>query len=155
MLGTRKRYEIGILLKTGHPKTEVARLARGLRDRSFASRKRIPVLDVNDSVERTQPANWKTQYRRGFPEIGPPERKSGSFLLTGNSPASRESGGGLSRWQDGPIQTGRFLASHAGEACGPFRRIAPGEFSQHDFGHYNVKFVDGTFRRVLPRSRDM
>ena len=49
-----KRHEIEILLKAGHPKTEVARLA-GVSARSvhrFAEEH--PVVDVNDSAERAQ-----------------------------------------------------------------------------------------------------
>ena len=49
-----KRHEIKILLKAGHPKTEVARLA-GVSARSvhrFAEEH--PVVDVNDSAERAQ-----------------------------------------------------------------------------------------------------
>ena len=48
MLGMLKRHEIEILLKAGHPKTEVARLA-GVSARSVD-----PVVDVNDSAERAQ-----------------------------------------------------------------------------------------------------
>src|SRR5215471_1750208 len=52
MLGMLKRHEVEILLKAGHPKTEVARLA-GV---SLCSVKRIaeetPVLHVDDAAER-------------------------------------------------------------------------------------------------------
>src|SRR2546422_11758060 len=52
MLGMLKRHEVEILLKAGHPKTEVARLA-GV---SLCSVKRIaeeaPVVHVDDAAER-------------------------------------------------------------------------------------------------------
>jgi hypothetical protein len=52
MLGMLKRHEVEILLKAGHPKTEVARLSRV----SLRSVKRIaeesPVAHVDDAVER-------------------------------------------------------------------------------------------------------
>ena len=52
MLGMLKRHEVEILLKAGHPKTEVARLS-GV---SLRSVKRIaeesPVVDVDDAAAR-------------------------------------------------------------------------------------------------------
>ena len=49
-----KRHEIEILLKAGHPKTEVARLA-GVSARSVHRiAEESPVVHVNDSAERTQ-----------------------------------------------------------------------------------------------------
>jgi len=49
-----KRHEVEILLKAGHPKTEVARLSGA----SLRSVKRIaeesPVVQVDDAVERTK-----------------------------------------------------------------------------------------------------
>ena len=57
MLGMVKRHEVEILLKAGHPKTEVARLS-GV---SLRSVKRIaeeePVMHVDDQAERTKQAN--------------------------------------------------------------------------------------------------
>ena len=43
-----------------------------------------------------------------------------------------------------------LVASMCPQSAKPVVRFEglPGEFSQHDFGQYNVKFVDGTFRRV-------
>jgi hypothetical protein len=58
-----KRHEIEILLKAGHPKTEVARLA-GVSTRSVHRiSEESPVVDVNDSAERAQrhigrPVSW-------------------------------------------------------------------------------------------------
>ena len=47
-----KRHEIEILIKAGHPKTEVARLA-GVSARSIHRiAEENPVVDVNDSAER-------------------------------------------------------------------------------------------------------
>jgi len=52
MLGILKRYEIEILLKAGHPKTEAARLA-GVSARSVHRiAEENPVVDINDSAER-------------------------------------------------------------------------------------------------------
>jgi DNA invertase Pin-like site-specific DNA recombinase len=52
MLGMLKRHEVEILLKAGHPKTEVARLSSV----SLRSVKRIaeesPVVHVDDEAER-------------------------------------------------------------------------------------------------------
>lgn len=54
MLGMLKRHEIEILLKAGHPKTEVARLA-GVSARSdHRIAEGSPVVHVDDSVERAQ-----------------------------------------------------------------------------------------------------
>jgi len=49
-----KRHEIEILLKAGHPKTEVARLA-GVSARSVHRiAEESPVVHVNNSAERAQ-----------------------------------------------------------------------------------------------------
>src|ERR1700676_5664533 len=54
MLGMLKRHEIEILLKAGHPKTEVARLG-GVFSRSVQRiAEKNPIVDVNDSAERAQ-----------------------------------------------------------------------------------------------------
>jgi hypothetical protein len=54
MLGMLKRHEIEILLKAGHSKTEVARLA-GVSARSVHRiAEENPIMDVNDSAERVR-----------------------------------------------------------------------------------------------------
>ena len=67
MLGMLKRHEVEILLKAGHPKTEVARLA-GV---SLCSVKRIaeeaPVVHVDDAAERE-----KRRIGRPSPRFGGP-----------------------------------------------------------------------------------
>jgi hypothetical protein len=123
-----KRHDIEILLKAGHPKTEVARLT-GV---SLGSVKGIagegPVVHVDDTADR------QAKHRRGFPETGDRDSKEErrarpSFL--GNSAAS--SPGGLSGRQDGaalvtylrPKKTkplirgdGGELGAHSGRASG-------------------------------------
>src|SRR6202008_2502978 len=54
MLGMLKRHEIEILLKAGHPKTEVARLT-GVSARSVHRiAEENPIVDINDAAERTE-----------------------------------------------------------------------------------------------------
>jgi hypothetical protein len=68
-LGMLKRHEVENLLKAGHAKTEVARLA----EVSLCSVRRIaqesPVVQVDDAAERTKrqsagPARWRISGNR-------------------------------------------------------------------------------------------
>jgi transposase len=69
MLGTLKRHEVEILLKAGHPKTEVARVA-GV---SLCSVKRIaeetPVVHVDDAAEREKRRIGRPSIVEHFREI--------------------------------------------------------------------------------------
>jgi transposase len=141
-----KRYEIEILLKAGHPKTEVARLA-GVSARSVHRiAEESSVVDVNDSAERAQ-------RHIGRPSIVDDFRKSVLGIL--NEKADLPSREILRRVRAAGYRGGKtalygLVASLRPKLVKPLVRFEglPGEFSQHDFGQYAVEFVDGSARRV-------
>ena len=146
MLGMLKRHEIEILLKAGHAKTEVARLA-GVSTRSVHRiAEESPVVDVNDSAERAQ-------RHIGRPSIVEDFRKSVLEILKEKADLpSREI---LRRIRAAGFCGGKtalygLVASLRPKLVKPLVRFEglPGEFSQHDFGQYAVEFVDGSARRV-------
>jgi transposase len=141
-----KRHEIEILLKAGHPKTEVARLA-GVSARSVHRiAEESPVVHVNDSAERAQ-------RHIGRPSIIEDFRKIVLDIL--NEKADLPSREILRRVRAAGYRGGKtalygLVSSLRPKLVKPLVRFEglPGEFSQHDFGQFNVPFVDGTIRRV-------
>jgi transposase len=146
MLGMLKRHEIEILLKAGHPKTEVARLT-GV---SLRSVKRIaeeePVVHVNDKAERIKrqigrPSTVAT-FGKQIVEILQQEPDLASLEI-------------LRRVQEAGYKGGKtalyaLVASLRLRSAEPLVRFEglPGEFSQHDFGQVDVKFLNGTLQRI-------
>lgn len=141
-----KRQEVEILLKAGHAKTEVARLA-GVSVRSVHRiAEESPVVHVNDSAERAE-------RHIGRPSVVEDFRKFVLDLLDEKPDLpSREI---LRRVREGGYGGGRtalygLVAAVRPKPVKPLVRFEglPGEFSQHDFGQYAVEFVDGPARRV-------
>ena len=141
-----KRHEVEILLKAGHRKTEVARLA-GV---SLCSVKRIaqegPVVHVDDTAERAQRQVGRpsqvANFRKPILEIlqQTPDLASLEILRR-----VREAG-----YQGGKTALYALVASLRPKLAQPLVRFEglPGEFSQHDFGQIEVEFVDGTSQRI-------
>lgn len=141
-----KRHEVEILLKAGHPKTEVARLA-GV---SLCSVKRIaeetPVVHVDDAAEREK-------RRIGRPSTVENFRKLVVAILEEKADLPsleilrrvREAG-----YQGGKTALYALVASLRPNATKPLVRFEglPGEFSQHDFGQVDVEFLNGVIRRI-------
>ncbi len=141
-----KRHEVEILLKAGHSKTEVARLA-GV---SLCSVKRIaqesPVVHVDDAVERSQRqigrpstvANFRKQVVGILQET--PDLASLEILRR-----VREEG-----YQGGKTALYALVASLRPKPARPLVRFEglPGEFSQHDFGEVEVEFINGARQRI-------
>jgi len=141
-----KRHEVEILLKAGHPKTEVARLS-GV---SLRSVKRIaqekPVVEVDDKAERNKrqigrPStvqNFRKQVMGILEET--PELASLEILRR-----VREAG-----YQGGKTALYDLVASLRPKSAKPLVRFEglPGEFSQHDFGEVEVEFLNGTHQRI-------
>jgi len=141
-----KRHEVEILLKAGHSKAEVARLA-GV---SLCSVKRIaeeaPVVHVDDAAEREK-------RRIGRPSIVEDFRKTVVKILEEKPDLPsleilrrvREAG-----YQGGKTVLYALVASVRPKKVKPLIRFEglPGEFSQHDFGQVDVAFLDGSTRRV-------
>jgi transposase len=141
-----KRHEVEILLKAGHRKTEVARLA-GV---SLCSVKRIaqenPVVHVDDRAERTKrqigrPSTVAT-FRNQIVQILQQEPDLASLEI-------------LRRMRDAGYKGGKtalyeLVASLRPKSVKPLVRFEglPGEFSQHDFGEVVVQFLNGTRQRI-------
>ena len=114
-----KRHEIEVLLKAGHAKIEVARLA-GV---SLSSVKRIaeedPVVHVDDTAERGQ-------RRIGRPSIVENFRKLVVEILEEKAdPAvgggfAESPGGGLHGGQERAVRLGGLFATEGGQAPGAF-----------------------------------
>ncbi len=141
-----KRHEVEILLKAGHSKAEVARLA-GV---SLCSVKRIaeevPVVHVDDAAEREK-------RRIGRPSIVEDFRKPVVKILEEKSDLPsleilrrvREAG-----YQGGKTALYALVAAVRPKQIKPLIRFEglPGEFSQHDFGEVDVTFLDGSIHRI-------
>ena len=141
-----KRHEIEILLKAGHPKTEVARLT-GVSARSVHRiAEENPIVDINDAAERTERHIGRpsivTDFRKLIVDILKEKADLPSREILRQVRVAGYHGGKTALYE--------LVASLRPKSAKPVVRFEglPGEFSQHDFGQYNVKFVDGTFRRV-------
>jgi transposase len=141
-----KRHEVEILLKAGHSKAEVARLA-GVSLRSVNRiAEEAPVVHVDDAVEREK-------RRIGRPSKVDDFRKFIVALLeeTPDLPSLeilrriREAG-----YRGGKTALYALVASIRPKEVKPLIGFEglPGEFSQHDFGQVDVAFVDGSIRRI-------
>src|SRR5260370_694264 len=129
MLGMLKRHEVEILLKAGHSKAEVARLA-GV---SLCSVKRIaeevPVVHVEDARKLVVKI---LEEKPDLPSLEILRRV-------------REAG-----YQGGKTALYALVASVRPKEIKPLIRFEglPGEFSQHDFGEVDVTFLDGSTHRI-------
>ena len=141
-----KRHEVEILLKAGHSKAEVTRLA-GV---SLRSVNRIaaeaPVVHVDDAAERGKRQIGRPSkvedFRKPVVKIleEKPDLPSLEILRR-----IREAG-----YQGGKTALYALVASVRPKEIKPLIRFEglPGEFSQHDFGEVDVAFLDGSTRRI-------
>jgi len=146
MLDMLKRHEIQVLRKAGHDQVEVAALA----EVSARSVRRVegepPVAHVDDKAERTR-------RRIGRPGKAEPYRtflvgelaKQPDVLAVELFRRARQQG-----YSGRKSALYRLIHELRPEKPRPVVRFEglPGEFSQHDFGHVDVHFLDGSKRRV-------
>lgn len=141
-----KRHEVEILLKAGHGKSEVARLA-GV---SLCSVKRIaaegPVMHVDDAAERVKrrigrPSRMAT-FRKPVLEM---LQETPGLATLEIMRRVREAG-----YRGGKTALYALVASLRSKPARPLVRFEglPGEFSQHDFGQVEVQFRDGSSQRI-------
>jgi transposase len=146
MWGMLKRHEVEILLKAGHPKSEVARLS-GVSLRSVHRiAEESPVVHVDDAGERAKRqigrpstvASFRKQVVGILEEW--PDLASLEILRR-----VREAG-----YEGGKTALYALVASLRAKPVKPLVRFEglPGEFSQHDFGEVEVEFRDGTRQRI-------
>ena len=146
MYGMMKRHEIQVLLKAGLAHAEVARVA-GVSERTVRSvQEEAAVTEVNDGAERRR-------RRIGRPSKAEPFR---SFVveLLGEDPELMSleilRRARLRGYRGGKTAFYDLVAAVRPAVVRPMVRFEglPGEFTQHDFGHVDVRFLDGTKRRV-------
>jgi transposase len=141
-----KRHEVEILLKAGHPQTEVARLT-GVSVRSVQRMaEEAPIEHVDDAAERSK-------RRIGRPSVVEDFRKRVLEVLEERADLPsleilrrvREAG-----YRGGKTALYALVASLRPKEVKPLVRFEglPGEFSQHDFGQADVQFIDGSSRRI-------
>jgi transposase len=146
MLGMLKRHEVEILLKAGHPKTEVARLS-GV---SLRSVKRMaeesPVVHVDDAAERGRRQIGRpstvASFRNQVVEILQETSDLASLEILRRVREAGYAGGKTALYE--------LVASLRSKPAKPLVRFEglPGEFSQHDFGQVEVQFCNGASQRI-------
>jgi transposase len=141
-----KRHEVEILLKAGHPKTEVARLS-GVSLRSVNRiAEETPVVHVDDAAEREKRGIGRPSlvhnFRKLIVEILEEKADLPSLEILRRA---REAG-----YPGGKTALYALVASLRPKSVKPLVRFEglPGEFSQHDFGQVDVEFVNGAIRRI-------
>jgi len=146
MLSQLKRHEIQVLLKAGFSPSDVA-------SRSGASEDTVRRIGAETEVRHTDDAVARKDRRVGRPSKAAPfGARVSSWLEEEPRLPTQE----LLRRAKEHGYSGNKTAFYALVAgIRPVRAIPivrfeglPGEFSQHDFGHVDVKFVDGQKRRV-------
>lgn len=146
MLPPLKRHEIQVLLRAGHSQADVATRTGASVDTVRRVKREAHVAQVDDVVARRER------------KVGRPS-KATPFALQ------------VAEWlaEDPELPTQELLrrameAGYSGHKTAFYALVAgvrppratpvvrfeglPGEFSQHDFGHVDVRFVDGQTKRV-------
>jgi transposase len=145
MLDMMKRHEIQVLRKAGHTQAEVARLAD-------TSERTVRRVEDEPAVASFEPGE---QQRRG---IGRPPKAEAfrpfvtSLLETDPGVLSLEilRRARLEGYGGGKSALYALVAALRPKPARPVVRFEglPGEFSQHDFGHVDVRFMDGSTKRI-------
>lgn len=146
MHGMMTRHEVQVLLKAGLPQAEVARIAE-VSLRSVQRIQEEPTVGAADDVGERE------RRRIGRPSKAEPFRKRVVELL-GEDPELMSleilRRVRLAGYRGGKTALYELVASVRPTLVRPMVRFEglPGEFTQHDFGHVDVRFLDGTKRRV-------
>jgi transposase len=146
MLDMLKRHEIQVLRKAGHNRSEVARLAG-------VSRRSVRRVDTEVAVSHADTAAEIARRGVGRPSKAEPFRDFVLELLaTEPTLLSLEllRRAKLKGYRGGKSAFYDLVASLRPTPTRPIVRFEglPGEFSQHDFGEVDVRFVGGAQRRV-------
>jgi transposase len=146
MHGMMKRYEIQVLLRAGHSQAEVARLT-GVCERTVRSVAReAEVRSIEDGLERRRRAIGRPSKAEAFRELvtrllaDEPEMMSLEVLRRAR----------LAGYPGGKTVLYDLVAEVRPAPIRPLVRFEglPGEFTQHDFGEVEVRFLDGSRRRI-------
>ncbi len=141
-----KRHEIQVLRKAGREQAEVARLA-GVWKRSVRRMEAAPAVTEGDTAAE------RLRRQIGQPAKAQPFRKFALELLAQEPDLltlevtrwAREAG-----YSGGKSSFDEMVASVRPKPVRLLVRFEglPGEFSQRDFGHIEVRFTDGTKKRI-------
>lgn len=146
MLPLLKRHEIQVLLRAGHSQTDVAARTGASVDTVRRVKREAEVTKVDDSVERRE-------RRVGRPSKATPfaARVSAWLARDPDLPTQELLRRAMETGYDGHKTAFYALVSGVRPPrATPVVRFEglPGEFSQHDFGQVDVRFVDGRIKRV-------
>lgn len=146
MLPLLQRHEIQVLLRAGHSQKDVAARTGASTDTVRRVKRESAVSETDDAAER------RTRGIGRPSKAAPFAAQVTKWLADEPELPTQEL---LRRAKDGGY-TGNKTAFYAMVAGARPRRAVPvvrfeglpGEFSQHDFGHVDVRFVDGRKKRV-------
>lgn len=140
------RHKVQVLLQAGHTQQEVARLTgMGICTVRKIGRER-PVEEVNDQTERHARKIGRPSKAKSFRKfIEDTLEKEPDLMTLELLRRAREQG-----YRGGKTAFYEFVASVRPKAARYTMRFEglPGEFTQHDFGHVDVTFLDGRVKRV-------
>jgi len=146
MLPLLRRHEIQVLLRAGHSQRDVAARTGASADTVRRVKRESAVSETDDAAERrsrgigrpSKAAPFAVQVSKWLaddPDLPTQEllRRAKDGGYTGNKTAFYAMAAGVRPARSAPIVRFEGL---------------PGEFSQHDFGHVDVRFVGGRKKRV-------
>lgn len=141
-----KRHEIKVLLKAGHTRARVAELAGvSLRSVNRIAREG-EVAHVDDAAERRQRAIGRPSVVQGFRKLVVEQLKEEPGLLSVELLRRAR----LKGYKGGKTAFYTLVAELRSKEIRPLVRFEglPGEFSQHDFGQVDVRYVSGVVQRI-------
>ena len=146
MIDMLKRHAIQVLRAAGHPQSEIATLT----DVSIRSVRRV---EAEPDVSHVDDAGERDRRRIGRPSIAEPFRRRVVELLT-QDPALLSveifRRAKLAGYPGGKSALYDLIHAIRPKAPRPVVRFEglPGEFTQHDFGQVDVRYLDGAKKRI-------
>lgn len=146
MLTLLKRHEIQVLRKAGHAQAEVARLA-GVSVRSVRRvEAEAVVASVDDAGERARRKVGRPRKAEAYRQLVVDELAKDPELMSLELLRRAR----IQGYSGGKSALYELISSVRPKKARPVVRFEglPGEFTQHDFGHVDVRFLDGRKQRV-------
>ena len=146
MIDMLKRHEIQVLRRAGHSQIEVATLA-GVARRTVQRVDGEAAVTHIDSVREHEVRGIWPSGEGGAVSVGhcrSPGRRAA--VAVGRSAPTGQAQR-LRGWQDGALRVDPRAATEDDASVGPLEGLA-GEFTQHDFGHVDVRFLNDTEKQV-------
>lgn len=146
MIEMLKRHAIQVLRQAGHSQSEVARLVGvGLRTVRRVDGEAI-VTEINDAAERARRAVGRPAKAEVFRSFVTATLTSEPELLSVEIVRRAKQKG----YRGGKTALYDLVRTLRPKTVRPLVRFEglPGEFSQHDFGHVDVRYLSGRQKRV-------